>query len=178
MSRMPLTAVDQQSEPIREFMARRGELNLFRLLAHAPAVFVGWARMVDEILDSPTFTPRMRELIILRVAYLQGTPYELSQHKDLARSARLTERQIDVIVDANGDYGAVGLSQTECVVLDAVTQLCSTRHLCDESFATVRAALGDEAVTELLMIVSCYYGLALVLNAVELDIDTTYRLRV
>jgi 4-carboxymuconolactone decarboxylase len=178
MSRMPLTTVDQQSEPIREFMARRGELNLFRLLAHAPAVFVGWAQMVDEMLDSPTFTPRMRELIILRVAYLQGTPYELSQHMELARSAGLTERQIDVIVDANGDYEAAGLSRTERVVLDAVTELCTTRHLREESFATVHPALGDEALTELLMILSCYYGLALVLNAVELDIDTTSRLQV
>jgi 4-carboxymuconolactone decarboxylase len=178
MSRMPLTTVDQQSEPIREFMARRGELNLFRLLAHAPAVFVGWAQMVDEMLDSPTFTPRMRELIILRVAYLQGTPYELSQHMELARSAGLTERQIDAIVDANGDYEAAGLSRTERVVLDAVTELCTTRHLREESFATVHPALGDEALTELLMIVSCYYGLALVLNAVELDIDTTSRLQV
>jgi 4-carboxymuconolactone decarboxylase len=178
MSRMPLTTVDQQSEPIREFMARRGELNLFRLLAHAPAVFVGWAQMVDEMLDSPTFTPRMRELIILRVAYLQGTPYELSQHMELAPSAGLTERQIDAIVDANGDYEAAGLSRTERVVLDAVTELCTTRHLREESFATVHPALGDEALTELLMILSCYYGLALVLNAVELDIDTTSRLQV
>ena len=178
MSRMPLAAADQQTEPIREFMARRGELNLFRLLAHAPAVFVGWAQMVDEMLDSPTFTPRMRELIILRVAYLQGTPYELSQHMELARSAGLTERQIDAIVDANASYEAAGLSRTERVVLDAVTELCTTRHLREESFATVHPALGDEALTELLMIVSCYYGLALVLNAVELDIDTTSRLQV
>jgi 4-carboxymuconolactone decarboxylase len=177
MSRMPLTTVDQQSEPIREFMARRGELNLFRLLAHAPAVFGGWAQMIDQILDSPTFTPRMRELIILRVAHLQGTPYELSQHMELARSAGLTERQIDAIIDA-GDHEAAGLSQTERVVLHAVTELCTTRHLREESFATVHAALGDEALTELLMIVSCYYGLALVLNAVELDIDTISRLQV
>jgi 4-carboxymuconolactone decarboxylase len=177
MSRMPLTTVDQQSEPIREFTARRGELNLFRLLAHAPAVFVGWAQMVDEILDSPTFSPRMRELIILRVAHLQGTPYELSQHMDLARSAGLTERQINAVIDAVGYEGA-GFSRTECVVLDAVTELCTTRHLREESFATVRAALGDEAITELLMIVSCYYGLALVLNAVELDIDAASRLQV
>ena len=176
MSRVPLTSVDQQPEPIRQFMARRGELNLFRLLAHAPAVFVGWAQLVDEILDSPTFTPRMRELIILRVAHLQGTPYELSQHMDLARSAGLTERQIDAIIDA-GDHDAAGFSRTERIVLDTVTELCTTRHLREESFAAAHAALGDEALTELLMLVSCYYGLALVLNAVQLDIDATARLR-
>ena len=177
MSRMPLTPVEQQPGPIREFMARRGELKLFRLLAHAPAVFVGWAQWVDEILDSPTFTARMRELIILRVAHLQCAPYELSQHRDLARAAGLTERQVNAIIDADDGDGP-GFSPTERVVLDAVTELCTTRHLGDAPFAAARAALGDEALTELLMIAGCYYGLALVVNAVELDIDTTTRLHV
>jgi 4-carboxymuconolactone decarboxylase len=179
MSRMPLTTVDQLSEPIREFMARRGELNVFRVLSHAPAVFVGWTQMVDELLDSPTFTLRMRELIVLRVAHLQDAPYELSQHMDLARPAGLTERQIEAILDAgdNVDYEEVGFSRTERAVLEAVTELCTTQHLGEDHFAAIQAALGDEAVTELLMIVSCYYGLALVLNAAELDIDITSRLQ-
>lgn len=179
MTRMPLTTTAQQSEPMREFITRRGNLNLFRLLAHAPDVFVGWSQMVDDILDSPTFTPRMRELIVLRVAHLQGTPYELSQHTDLARAAGLTDRQVNAIIDATEEDGAqdgAGFSTTERVVLDAVTELCTTRHLRESSFAAVHAALGDNAATEMLMIVSCYYGLALVLNAVDLDIDATSRL--
>jgi 4-carboxymuconolactone decarboxylase len=172
MSRVPLTTVYRQPEPIRQFMARRGELNLFRLLANAPAVFVGWTHMVDEMFDSPTFTARMRELIILRVAHLQGSPYELRQHLELARSAGLTEARINAIVDI-GDLDAAGFNRTERAVLDLVTELCTTHQLCDDTFAAAHAALGDEAVTELLMIVSCYYGLALVLNAVDLDVDTT-----
>jgi 4-carboxymuconolactone decarboxylase len=177
MTRMPLTSVDQQPEPIRDFMARRGQLNLFRVLANAPAVFIGWSQMVDEMLDSPTFTVRMRELIILRVAHFQGSPYELSQHVDLARSAGLTQQQIDAIIGA-GDHGDAGFSSTERIVLDAVTELCTTRRLRQDTFTDVRAALGDEALTELLMIISCYYGLALVLNAADVDIDTTSRLQV
>jgi 4-carboxymuconolactone decarboxylase len=43
---------------------------------------------------------RMRELIILRVAHLQGSPHELSQHLGLGRSAGLTDAQINAIVDA------------------------------------------------------------------------------
>jgi 4-carboxymuconolactone decarboxylase len=174
MSRIPLTPVDQQPEPIREFMSRRGDLNVFRLLAHAPAVFVGWAQMVDELFDSPTFSLKMRELIILRVAHLQGAPYELSQHVGIARAAGLTEQQVNAIVDAD-EFDAAGFSRTERTALDVVAELCITRHLRQDSFAAAHAVLGDEALTELLMIISCYYGLALVLNAVELDIDTAAR---
>ncbi|HWF68640.1 MAG TPA: carboxymuconolactone decarboxylase family protein [Mycobacterium sp.] len=174
MSRIPLASIDQQPEPIRQFMARRGDLNVFRLLANAPHVFVGWSQMVDELFDSPTFSLRMREVIILRVAHLQGSRYELSQHVGIARGAGLTNEQIDAIVDTD-EIDAAGFSHAERTALDVVTELCSTHRLRDESFATAQAVFGDEALTELLMIVSCYYGLALVLNAADLDVDAKAR---
>lgn len=177
MSRIPLAAVDQQPEAIRQFIARRGELNLFRLLANAPRVFGGWTQMVDEMLDSPTFSPRMRELIILRVAHVQRSRYEFSQHVGLARSAGLTEAQITAI--AGVDYrDAAGFNGTEHVVLDLITELCTTKRLRNDTFAAAHAALGGPALTELLMIVSSYYGLALVLNAADLEIDSTARIHV
>jgi 4-carboxymuconolactone decarboxylase len=174
MSRIPLTNIEEQPEPVRRFMARRGDLNVFRLLANAPHVFVGWSQMVDELFDSPTFSLRVKEVIILRVAHLQGSRYELSQHVGIARTAGLTEHQINAIL-GTGDLDAAGFSRTERTVLDVVTELCSTHQMRDDSFATAHAIFGDEAFTELLMIISCYYGLALVLNAADLDIDATAR---
>jgi 4-carboxymuconolactone decarboxylase len=174
MSRIPLTSIEQLPEPIRQFVARRGNLNVFRLLANVPHVFVGWTQMLDELFDSPTFSLRMREVVILRVAHLQGSRYELAQHVGIARGAGLTEQQINAIIDTD-DLDGAGFSRTERAVLDVVTELCGTHRLADDSFAAARAALGDEALTELLMLVSCYYGLTLVLNAVDLDVDAAAR---
>lgn len=174
MSRIPLAGIEQQPEPVRQWMARRGNLNVFRLLANAPHVFPGWTQMVDELFDSPTFDLRMREVVILRVAHLQGSRYELAQHIGIARGAGLTEQQINAILDTE-DVDAAGFSRTERTALDVVTELCSTHRLTEESFAAAQAVFGDEALTELLMIVSCYYGLALVLNAADLDVDATAR---
>jgi 4-carboxymuconolactone decarboxylase len=174
MSRIPLAATDEQPEPIRQFMTRRGDLNVFRLLANAPDVFLGWSQMVDELFDSPTFGLRMKEVIILRVAHLQGSRYELGQHVGIARGAGLTDQQISAILDAD-DIDGAGFSHTERTALAVVTELCSTRRLRGDSYATAHAVFGDEAFTELLMILSCYYGLALVLNAVDLDVDATAR---
>lgn len=168
MSRIPLVAVDQQPDAIREFMARRGELNVFRMLANAPDVFVGWTQMVDELFDSPTFAPRTRELVILRVARLQNSRYELSRHIEIARGAGLTERQISAIVETDDFDEFAG---NERVLLDVVSELCTTRRLSDESFARAHTIFGDEGVTELLMLVSSHYGLALVLNAVDVEVD-------
>ena len=66
MSRIPLADLEQQPEYLREWAARRGNLNVFRLLANAPNVFAGWTQMIDELFASPTFTRRMREVVILR----------------------------------------------------------------------------------------------------------------
>ena len=174
MSRIPLAGIDEQPEPIREWMARRGNLNVFRLLANAPHVFPGWTQMVDELFDSPTFNLRMREVVILRVAHLQGSRYELAQHTGIARGAGLTEPQINAILDT-GDLDAAGFNRTERTALDVTTELCSTHRLTEDSFAAAQAVFGDEALTELLMIISCYYGLALVLNAADLDVDAAAR---
>ncbi len=174
MSRIPLTSVEEQPEPVRQWMARRGNLNVFRLLANAPHVFPGWTQMVDELFESPTFSRRMREVVILRVAHLQGSRYELAQHVGIARGAGLTEQQINAIIDTD-DLDGAGFSRTERTALDVTTELCSTHQLSESSFATAHAAFGDEALTELLMIISCYYGLALVLNAVDLDVDAAAR---
>src|ERR1700743_3478333 len=112
MPRIPLTSIEDQTEPVRQWMARRGNLNVFRLLATAQHVFPGWTRMVDELFASPTFSPRMREVVILRVAHLQGSPYELGQHVGIARTAGLTEQQTNAILDT-GDLHAADFSDSE-----------------------------------------------------------------
>jgi 4-carboxymuconolactone decarboxylase len=168
MSRIPLVPVEQQVAPIREFMARRGALNVYRVLANAPDVFVGWTQLFDELFDSPTFSLRTRELVILRVARLQNSRYELSRHIDIARDAGLTERQIGAIVQTD-DFG--DFDDQERILLDVVTELCGTHRLSDASFTRARDIFGDEGLTELLMLVSCCYGLALVLNAVDVEVE-------
>lgn len=167
---MPLADADEQPEHLRELLARPDTLDVLRLIANAPNIFDAWSQMAGQLFKTETFTPRMREVIILRVAHLQDSPYELAQHVVFARKAGLTDQQIDALQD-KADLDAAGFESDERLVIDTVTELCITRGLSDDSFAAAHALLGDEALTEMLMIVGCYYGLALVLNAVDLDID-------
>ena len=176
MTRIPLVRVEDIPEAGRQFVDRRGGLNVYRLVANAPAVFVGWTRMVEDALDSPTFSARMRELVVLRVAHLQGSHYQMNHHLARAQHAGIPQHQLDAIT-SDGDLAAAGFDDTELVVLRFVTELCTTSHVGDNTFAAARVALGgDEVITELLMLVSLYYGLALVLNAAELELDETVRL--
>jgi alkylhydroperoxidase family enzyme len=54
--------------------------------------------------------------------------------------------------------------------------LVTTHAVSGELFDQVHTALGSEATVELLMVISRYAGLALMLNALQVDLDETARL--
>jgi 4-carboxymuconolactone decarboxylase len=179
MSRIPLKAVDEVPDDTREFIIRRGGLNVFRLLANAPGVFLGWTELADALLDSPTFTLRTRELVILRVAHLQQSAYQVAQHTDVARRAGLGLRQIHAILGDEPLTLTTGVFDAgELAILNFVTEICTGKSVSTRTFETVKSLLGADGVVELLMLIGFYYGLALVLNATELDIDDVARLKV
>jgi alkylhydroperoxidase family enzyme len=61
-------------------------------------------------------------------------------------------------------------------VLHLTTELLTTRSVSAEVFDQVHKALGSEATVEVLMVISRYSGLALMLNALEVDLDESARL--
>ena len=116
-------------------------------------------------------------LRLASVTQMANLPERLLRYRHYSQqvsSRHATEQQINAIIDT-GDLDAAGFSRTERAALDVTTELCSTHRLRDDTFATAHAVFGDEALTELLLIISCYYGLALVLNAVDLDLEAMPR---
>ena len=60
--------------------AARGRISpLYQVLLNSPAVTEGWEAMLTAIRQK-TALARLRELIILRVATLNGAPYEFEAH--------------------------------------------------------------------------------------------------
>ena len=56
-------------------------------------------------LTSKVLPVRLRELVVLRTAYLIDCPYELGQHRDLARTAGVTRAEINAIIsELNGRH--------------------------------------------------------------------------
>ena len=60
--------------------------------------------------------------------------------------------------------------------MQLTTELLTTRGVAASLFDQVHAALGVEATVEVLMLISRYAGLALMLNALDVDLDETARL--
>ena len=56
-------------------------------------------------------------------------------------------------------------------MLHLTTELVTTRNVSAELFDQVHTALDSEATVEVLMIIARYSGLALMLNALDVDLD-------
>src|SRR6476661_6301835 len=97
MAKIPLATDDELTPELREVLARLPPLNIFRMLANAPAnlkTFVDWGL---SLLFETELDPRDREIAILRVAHVTRSKYEWHQHAIIARRAGVTEEQMAAI---------------------------------------------------------------------------------
>lgn len=177
MTRIPYRRPEEMPDRARELTARRGNLNVYRALANAEKVFTGWMVAGDAALTSPVLPRRLRELIVLRTAYLMDCPYELGQHQDVAQTVGLDRAEIDAVT-SESDWKTEQFDATEVAIMHLTTELVTTRRVAEPLFHKVHTALGSEATVEALMVIGRYAGLALMLNALDVDLDETARLPV
>jgi len=175
MTRIAYRQLDEMTERARELTIERGNLNVYRALANADKVFTGWMLAGQAALTSKVLPVRLRELVVLRTAYLMDCAYELGQHRDVARTAGVSGGEISAVT-SESDWEAADFNLVELAVLHLTTELLTTRSVSAEVFDQVHKALGSEATVEVLMVISRYSGLALMLNALEVDLDESARL--
>jgi AhpD family alkylhydroperoxidase len=171
MTRIPYRDTEDMTERARQLTVERGNLNVYRALANAEKVYTGWMQAGRDALTSPVLPFRLRELVVVRTAHLMDCRYELGQHKDIAPTAGVTADEINALT-----ADLEGFRSTELAVLSMTTELLTTRRVPERLFDEVHEALGTEATVELLMIINRYAGLALMLNALDVDLDETARL--
>jgi AhpD family alkylhydroperoxidase len=98
---MRITPVEPGTRPeLAEQEARirteRGRVSpLYQVLLNSPAIAHGWEQMLTAVRNRSGLDPRVRELVILRVAVLNRAPYEFDSHVPHAIAAGCTQADID-----------------------------------------------------------------------------------
>ncbi|MGH7863901.1 MAG: carboxymuconolactone decarboxylase family protein, partial [Candidatus Binataceae bacterium] len=72
-------------------------VNIFRVLMQHPKLARSWSRFAGYILSQQTLAPREREILILRIGWLNQAQYEWEQHVRIGKGAGLTDDEIDRI---------------------------------------------------------------------------------
>jgi 4-carboxymuconolactone decarboxylase len=167
--RIPYPDVSRLPETMRKMLAGT-PLNVVRIGAHAsPPLFeaqgrLGWAVANPEVLD-----PRLREAVILRVAHLSNSAYELHHHVPLGRAAGLTDSDLAAL--ESRDYAALDplLAAAARFTDEVVTQLSPS----DETLANLRKLASDQVVINIVLAIGCYMSLArlIAVTGIEPDAD-------
>ncbi|MCR8548987.1 carboxymuconolactone decarboxylase family protein [Salipiger sp. P9] len=140
-----------------------GKLNVYRVMAHHPALLAAWAPLRKHIvLDSALGLDRS-EVVILRTAHRFGSAYEWAHHVSRARKLGFSDARIAALRDMpEGEDG---------LIARAVDALIDQRRLPPELDAELAAALGREAVFDLIATVGFYSVLGYLLMSYDTPID-------
>lgn len=113
--------------------------------------------------------PKLRELGQIRAGYAVGSQFVFSQHCKAARDVGLREEQIQAIphwqtADCYSTLERAVLAYTDALVLER-------GRVSDGVFASLQAALSDEAILELTYITCTYMMHAIMSRALRLEYD-------
>ena len=172
MARVPLVdegAHPELTETIGRLRAGRpGSLiNVYRLLLHSPDVALGWFELIDAVRFRTSLDDATRELVIVRIAHLNGVPYILNQHVPaMARAAGLTPAQWETLADWRSSDAFDARQTAVLAYTDAMTVDVGVGG---DVFAALRAFFGDREIVELTVLIGAYNMHSRVLRALEID---------
>ncbi len=165
--RLPALAVDEWDPELRELLDRGvlvgdgAVLNVFATLAHHPKLFKRWLVFANHVLAKSTLDARAREILILRIGWLCGAPYEWGQHVVIGRQVGITEREIAAIAEGSGD----GLwNDRDATLLRAVDELFAYRTISDATYAALAADYSNEQLLDIVFAVGQYQLVSTALN--------------
>ncbi|KAL4768853.1 AhpD-like protein [Aspergillus nidulans var. acristatus] len=159
----PPTSTPEEAEILARVQARRapnGLLPLDRALLHSFPVADGWNAFLGAIRQRTSLSPVIRELVISRVAIVNGALFEWEQHSPLLSQAGLSDAALQVVKDADSDIAAKVsegvLTAAEGAVLTYTDAMTKTVTVPDEVFEAVKERFNEREVVEITATAAAY----------------------
>ncbi len=168
--KIPLPTDDQLPADIRETLGNLPPVNIFRMLANAPASFDGFLHLAGSILMQSEFDARKREIAILRVAHVTGSSYEWTQHVRLAQMIGVTQEEIDRI---GADGPVQGLDAEGSLLCRVADEISRDIRLSDDALDAILTRYGVRQATELILCCSYFNMLSRFLESTRVEIEST-----
>jgi 4-carboxymuconolactone decarboxylase len=148
---------------------RGGLLNVYKLLLHSPALAQTWFDHNSAVRWKTKLSGRLREIVIIRIAHLNGIDYVLAQHvPGLATAEGLTAAECEALADwrATGLFDArerAALAYAEAMTLDTSVP--------NDVFGDVRRHFDDRETVELSVLIGTYIMHNRVMKALAIDLE-------
>ena len=171
MARLPYPDMTEDAgiaalvEQIRD--ERGGKVpNLYRMLLNSPPVASGWLNLFTAIRQKASLPGKLRELVILRIALVNGADYEYHAHTPFALKEGLSQAKIDALPNwMESDV----FDETECAVLAYTDAMTKSVQVTDAVFDAVARRLDTREITELTATIAGYNLVSRFLEAIKID---------
>jgi AhpD family alkylhydroperoxidase len=168
MARLPyadLAAPEARPLVARIVRERGSVLHLYQMLLHSPPVAEGWLGYLTAIRQQASLSGALRELVIMRVAVINGAPYEAEQHAPIALREGVTQAQLDELAEWEHSGRFTPEQRAVLALTDGMTR---NVHVPPAAVEAVRAFLDDREVVELVATVGAYNMVSRFLEALEI----------
>ncbi|MBB4145094.1 carboxymuconolactone decarboxylase family protein [Rhizobium rhizoryzae] len=164
LSPCPPLGDDQWPEPIEDLRSGfAGQLNVYRTMAHNPALLRAWAPLRQHLVKDSALGPQRSEVVILRTGHRLGSHYEWAHHVSRARQLGFTNERIRAIAAMpDGEDG---------LIVRAVDAIFDQHYIPPELERELAHTIGQEAVFDLIATVGFYIVLGGILMTYETPVD-------
>lgn len=161
---------------VERVLAERGSmLHLYQMLLHSPQVADGWLTFMTAVRQRAALPGALRELAIMRIAIVNGAPYEAEQHAPIALREGMRQSQLDALADwQDSDQ----FSRAERAVLALADGMTRDVHIDDALLGDVTPFLSHRELVELVVTIASYNMVSRVLEALQIrSSDPRHELR-
>jgi len=168
MPRVPYVEENEHPELaplVARIKAERGKvLDLYKILLHSPAVMEGWLGFFTAIRQKTKLNARIRELVIMRVAIVNGADYEYQAHLPFALKEGATAQQVAALKAWQLSPLFDEAERAALAYTDAMTMQV---QVADELFAAVQKRFDAQDLVELTATVAGYNLVSRFLEAMQ-----------
>ena len=170
--RIPLRDLSTMAAEDREAVEKNSMngriFNIFKVLAHHPKLVKRWTPFAGHILSKQTLPFRDRELLILRIGWLNQAEYEFAQHELIAKKGGITDAEIKRLMDGPK---AAGWSEKESALLQVADDLFENSVVSDETWETLAKHYSTEQLMDAVFTVGQYNLVSWALNSFGVPLD-------
>jgi alkylhydroperoxidase family enzyme len=172
MARLPYLEADQVALEYRDMLKRN--TNLHKLLVNSPDMARAFNGVGNFIRFKSKLNPRLRELAILQVGWLEKSEYEFTHHVKIGKEFGVTDEDIAALmIETEGIQSK--LEPLARAVLKGAREMTRDLEMSMTTFAEIKRHLSNEEMVDLVLTIAFYNAVVRVLATMKIDNEPHYK---
>jgi 4-carboxymuconolactone decarboxylase len=142
-------------------------VNIFRVLMNHPKLTRAWVKFAGYILGPQTLPAREREILILRIGWLNQAQYEWEQHVRIGKASGLTDDEIDRITKGP----KAGWDPHDAALVQMADDLFENSVVSDATWNALSERYNTEQMMDAVFTVGQYNLVSWALNSFGVPLD-------